>query len=65
MRIQDILESKSVNNTIKLILLKRHFHDISKNILIFNRRTDFGRSNANHVWTEIKKRNFSARLVKF
>ncbi len=62
--IDDILKSKSVNDSIKLIIVKRHFCDISHNIIVTHGRKHFCHTNRSHVGTQVNQREVGRGLVK-
>jgi hypothetical protein len=62
--VDDVLESKSVNDSIELIIFKRHFCDVSHKIIVTHGRKHFGHTNRSHVGTQVNQREVGRGLVK-
>ena len=55
MRIQYVLESKSIKNAVELIVVEGHGHDITEYIVVIDEGTELGTACTDHVGTEVDK----------
>lgn len=62
--IDDILKSKSINDSIKLVIVEWHFCDISHNIIVTHGRKHFGHTDRSHVGAQVNQREVGRGLVK-
>jgi hypothetical protein len=53
MRIEDVFETKSVQDTVESVVRVLHIHDITQLVSVLQERTDLGTASAQHVGTEI------------